>query len=58
MTAKIRNLDQHIDPVDYLIQDLAGDFLFTDFRKAQEIADHGYEVAQAKMDEIKELLFL
>lgn len=57
MTARIRQLDQKLDPVDYLIEDLAGDFTFTDFKKAHEIADHGYEVAQGKLTEIKDLLF-
>lgn len=57
MTTQIRRLDQDVDPVDFLVEDLAKDYSFYDFPKAEEISDHGYEVAKAKMEEIMKLLY-
>jgi len=56
MMKQIRFLDQQIDPVDYVIEDMAEEYGLDDFKMVDEIADHGYKVAIEKMGDIKELL--
>lgn len=56
MTKQIRLMDQLLDPVDLMFEGIASGYGIGDFKKSREIAEHGYEIAEGRMDEIKELL--
>ncbi|MBN1332022.1 patatin-like phospholipase family protein [Candidatus Dojkabacteria bacterium] len=57
MLYRIKNLDLKLNPVDFLIDGMGLEYGFFDFKKAQEIAEHGYEMTMEKIPEIKALLF-